>query len=75
MYLYFCNYRGCAGHIKSWERCDDLLASPGMQGRLTQGQPAPAPANPARAVEPRPFARFMALGEQEPLCGADITWI
>ena len=75
MYLYFCNYRGCAGHIKSWERCDDLLASPGMQDRLTQEQPAAASVKSARAAATRQAAYARAFGEHEPPYGADITWI
>ncbi|EGJ48623.1 hypothetical protein [Desulfocurvibacter africanus] len=74
MYLYFCNDRGCTGHIKGWERCDDLLAAPSARERLARSRIAQVPAGEDRAAEPQ-AANGTSISGQEPLNGADITWI
>lgn len=68
MYLYYCNHRECAGHIKSWERCDDWLAMPGRQLRSAQAHAA----RPASARQAEAHAPALAV---EPSHGCDITWV
>lgn len=75
MYLYFCNHRGCTGHIKGWERCNDLLAAPSARERMAQGRIAQIPAGEDRTDEPQAAAYGLAISGHEPLNGADITWI
>jgi hypothetical protein len=75
MYLYFCNHRGCTGHIKGWERCNDMLAAPSARERLAQGRIAQVPAGEDRTAEPLIAAYGSAISGQELFHGADITWI
>lgn len=70
MYLYFCNHQGCAGHIKSWERCHDRLLAQNPHATHAQAQAAwPA------AMAVRQGRQLARPSTPEQVHDADITWV